>query len=114
MPKGGARAGAGRPPGKLTQAKRDIATMAKTHGREALAVLLEVARDGTAPHAARVSAANALLDRGYGRPSQAVNLGGDQNNPIIHQITRTIIDPIEDDDPMSAPAEAVPRIAKDG
>jgi hypothetical protein len=31
-------------------------------------------RDGKVPAAARISAAGALLDRGHGRPSQAVDL----------------------------------------
>jgi hypothetical protein len=34
--------------------------------------LLAVMSDGKAPPAARVSAAIAILDRGYGRPAQAV------------------------------------------
>jgi len=36
--------------------------------------------DEDEPAAARVSAANALLDRGYGKPSQV--LGGDTDNPL--------------------------------
>jgi hypothetical protein len=31
-------------------------------------------RDKNAPPAARVSAANAILDRGYGKPAQSVDL----------------------------------------
>lgn len=73
MARGGARKGAGRKPGKVSQAKRALSEMAKEHGQDALAVLLEVARDTEAPHAARVSAANALLDRGYGRPPQSLD-----------------------------------------
>ena len=72
MAHGGVRKGAGRPPGKVSQAMRDIAKMAKEHGEMALDVLVEVARDKEAPHASRISAATALLDRGYGKPIQAV------------------------------------------
>ena len=72
MAHGGVRKGAGRPPGKVSQAMRDIAGMAKEHGEMALDVLVEVARDKKAPHASRISAATALLDRGYGKPIQAV------------------------------------------
>lgn len=70
---GGKRPGAGRKPGRVAKAKLDIAERAKTHGNTALAVLVEVATDAEQPAAARVSAANALLDRGYGRPMQAVD-----------------------------------------
>lgn len=97
MAHGGARKGAGRKPGKVSQAKRTIAEMAKEHGELALQVLVNVAQDFEAPHAARVSAANALLDRGYGKPMQAVQVGGDGENPIVHRITRTIIDPKTDE-----------------
>jgi hypothetical protein len=40
----------------------------------ALDVLVDVAENGSS-EAARVSAANAILDRGYGRPIQGVNIG---------------------------------------
>ena len=70
---GGPRPGAGRKPGKVSKAKLDIAERAKTHGEAALLTLVEVMQDTDAPHNARVSAANALLDRGYGRPLQGVD-----------------------------------------
>lgn len=74
MAHGGARKGAGRKPGKVSQAKRTIAEMAKEHGPLALQTLVDVASDDGAPHAAKVSAANALLDRGYGKPAQSHDL----------------------------------------
>ena len=72
MAHGGARKGAGRKPGKVSEAKRQIAEMAKDHGETALAVLVQVATQGES-EAARVSAANAILDRGYGKPVQQVD-----------------------------------------
>ena len=42
--------------------------------QDAIDTLAAVMRDGKAPAAARISAAVALLDRGHGRPSQAVEL----------------------------------------
>lgn len=47
--------------------------MAKEYGAAALATLAEVMGDSDAPHNARVAASNALLDRGYGKPMQAVD-----------------------------------------
>jgi hypothetical protein len=80
---GGARIGAGRKKGKIGQAKRDLSDMAKDHAELALKVLVEVAQSGES-EAARVSAANALLDRGYGRPAQAVQVTGRNGGPVEH------------------------------
>ena len=66
---GGKRTGAGRKPGATSLAKRDLAAMAKEHVETALAVLVEIATAGQS-EPARVTAANALLDRAYGRPIQ--------------------------------------------
>tara|TARA_R110000851_G_scaffold183340_1_gene332595 strand:- start:1639 stop:1941 length:303 start_codon:yes stop_codon:yes gene_type:complete len=66
---GGQRAGAGRKPGATSLAKRDLASMAKEHAEKALKVLAEIAALGQS-ESARVSAANALLDRAYGKPIQ--------------------------------------------
>lgn len=80
---GGKREGAGRKPGAVSEAKKEIASEAKKHASEALATLVSVMTDAEAPHAARVSAANAVLDRGYGKPIQAVHGAGDQGEHII-------------------------------
>lgn len=70
---GGKRPGAGRKPGHVSKAKLDIAERAKTHGDAALRTLASIMADADAPHSARVSAANAILDRGYGKPPQALD-----------------------------------------
>ena len=48
--------------------------MAKQHAEAALHTLVEIAT-GDAAASARVSAATAILDRAYGKPTQAVDLG---------------------------------------
>lgn len=69
-------------PNKATACLKD---MARQYTDEALATLAEIMGDEEAPHAARVSAANSLLDRGYGKPSQV--LAGDENGgPIVTRI----------------------------
>lgn len=73
MAHGGKREGAGRPAGVVAEAKRAISDMAKEHGEAALLVLVNVANNEAEPASARVSAANSLLDRGYGRPAQTVD-----------------------------------------
>lgn len=51
-----------------------IAQLAKAYAPSALKVLNDISKSGES-EAARVSAANAILDRAYGKPVQAVNHG---------------------------------------
>jgi hypothetical protein len=48
-------------------------------------------KDATA--AARVSAANAVLDRGWGKATQPMESGDDGALEVIHRIERVIVDP---------------------
>jgi hypothetical protein len=51
--------------------------------------LAEVMADKDQPAAARVSAANAILDRGYGKPSQPID--GDGEGGAIKAVTEIIL-----------------------
>lgn len=77
----------GRRKGTPNKATADIKAAAAVHGPAALGALAEIATDASAPAAARVSAAVALLDRGFGKPTQAVELGGAGGGPIQQQHT---------------------------
>ena len=70
--RGGLRDGAGRPVGSLNKSSpsqnQRLSELARTHTQAALNTLLDVARNGRTD-AARVSAATAILDRGYGKAS---------------------------------------------
>lgn len=66
--RGGARQGAGRKPADATPHKIALREEAQKHGAKALQALVDIAKDKEAPPAARVAAANAILDRGYGKP----------------------------------------------
>lgn len=44
---------------------------------EALDTILAILRDGDAPHRDRLRAAEIILDRGYGKPVQAVDLSAE-------------------------------------
>lgn len=83
--RGGARPGAGRPKGARDKATREagatIGELARVHAGTALNALVEIATKGES-EAARVSAANALLDRGYGKPPQALEHSGPNGGPI--------------------------------
>lgn len=48
--------------------------LARTYTLPALKTLAEIMRSKKAPAAARVNAACALLDRGFGKPAQSVDL----------------------------------------
>lgn len=58
------------------EAKIALEELAKNYTDVALKALVDVATNGQA-EAARVSAASALLDRGYGKPRQSVEMQAD-------------------------------------
>ncbi len=70
-----------------------IRSLARSHTRTAINALVGVMRSKNATHAARVSAANAILDRGWGRPPQALENGGEGALELIHRIERVIVGP---------------------
>ncbi|WP_315704569.1 MULTISPECIES: hypothetical protein [unclassified Bradyrhizobium] len=71
----------------------DIRSLARSHTRSAILALAGVMRSKDASHAARVSAATALLDRGWGKPPQALQNGEDGALELIHRIERVIVCP---------------------
>lgn len=85
---GGKRPGAGRKPGSVSKAKRDLAEMAKDHAAQALKTLADIAKAGQS-EAARVSAAVAILDRAYGKPMPAPEpINDDEALPVTVTIGR--------------------------
>jgi hypothetical protein len=67
---GGKRDGAGRPVGAVSAAKVRLSQLAREHSDAAFATLVDVCENETS-EGARISAAVALLDRGYGKLRQA-------------------------------------------
>lgn len=78
--RGGPRPGSGRKKGKYTAPLREIA---RKHTDKAVKTLIDILDDAGAPASARVSAANSILDRGYGKPVQPVD-GDGEGGPIAH------------------------------
>lgn len=78
---GGKRPGAGRKPGKVTEARKLLSELAKEHVPAALSTLVDIATNGES-ESARVSAANAIIDRAYGKPPQALEHTGAAGGPI--------------------------------
>ena len=70
--------------------KRDenLAALARTHSEDAIAVLVSIANDPKVNPSARISAANSLLDRGHGRPPQAVAVKTDSNGDTFLRLWR--------------------------
>ena len=60
-------------PGGRPRVLADVQELARERSPEAINILAKVMRDEKAPPAARVAAANALLDRGYGKPTQPIS-----------------------------------------
>ena len=63
----------------MAKTPTEIASLARSFTEPALNTLAAIMRQPNAPAAARVQAAVALLDRGWGKPKQTV--GGDLENP---------------------------------
>jgi hypothetical protein len=75
----------------------EIRSIARSHTRTAINVLVGVMRNKDATAAARVSAANAILDRGWGKAAQALENGDDGPLELIHRIERIIVHPENSD-----------------
>ena len=84
--RGGKREGAGRPSGAKNIAtvdlKRSLSELAREYTDDALSALFEVARYSRSERA-RVAAAIAILDRGFGKPPQASDIQCAKDLPPI-------------------------------
>jgi Family of unknown function (DUF5681) len=79
-------------PRSQTRAIANLAFEARKHSVLALKTLVEVCKKGET-EALRMAAANALLDRGFGRPTQSVDLTAD--GPIVQFNLFGDMDPLE-------------------
>jgi hypothetical protein len=75
----------------------EIRSLARSHTRTAIRVLVGIMRSDDATPAARVSAANAILDRGWGKAAQPIENGEDGVLELIHRIERIIVHPEKSD-----------------
>jgi len=58
----------------MAKAPTDIRSLARSYTESALKTLAGIMQQPEAPPAARVSAAVALIDRGWGKPAQTVDM----------------------------------------
>jgi hypothetical protein len=82
------RKGGGRPKGVPNKASVSLKELAREYTPQALETLAQIMVAGES-EAARVSAANAILDRGYGKPSQV--LAGDEDGGAIKAVHEIIL-----------------------
>lgn len=84
---GGYREGAGRPRGAKNKSTLELKGLAQQHTEDALKTLVEIMLSAESSDKARVAAANAILDRGFGKPHQSIDA----------EITGTIADITDDE-----------------
>lgn len=94
--RGGRRENSGRKPGVKNRVTRALKEMANEYTERALKVLVDVMEDPEAPHAARVAAADKILDRGHGRPAIHLEPTNLNITPIpydeLREITRQAVE----------------------
>lgn len=71
-----------KPVAEIPEGVDDFIKMLEWAEPRAVSALVTIVEDEKSPASARVSAANALLDRLHGKPAQSLNVGGQKNNPI--------------------------------
>ncbi|HWX27385.1 MAG TPA: hypothetical protein VNZ53_08090 [Steroidobacteraceae bacterium] len=81
----------------MRKTRMEIRSLARIHTRTAINVLVGVMRSKDATATARVSAANAILDRGWGKAAQAIETGDNGALELIHRIERVIVHPENSD-----------------
>ncbi|KYG24528.1 hypothetical protein SE92_33305 [Bradyrhizobium sp. AT1] len=85
-----------RPPATRTSPRAhppaEIRSLARGHTKAALKVLVGIMRNDSATPAVRLSAANAVLDRGWGKSAQPIE-SGEEGAETIHRVERVIVLP---------------------
>lgn len=93
MAKGGKRSGAGRPPGVPNKVTREVREVAQKYTTKAIHELARMAgliegKPAAESEQVRKAALDSVLDRGCGKPAQAII--GDAENPVeavVHIVT---------------------------
>jgi hypothetical protein len=80
-------------PGGRPKVVAEVKELAREHTAEAIHTLVSIMSHPKAAPAARVSAANALLDRGYGKPPQHQHITGEDGPrfvALLHEPCKTV------------------------
>lgn len=76
----------------MSKSLTEIRSLARSYTEMAIQSLAGIAQNGES-ESAKVAAANALLDRGWGKPAQPIENGDDGAFELIHRIERVIVRP---------------------
>lgn len=98
MPQGGHRPGAGRKKGSKNKKTVEVKLYAQEHSFDAIDNLVNLMNDKDVPAATQRAAANDILDRGHGKPAQAIT-DPDGNKLFPDQIEVVIVKPGSVNDP---------------
>ena len=79
----------------MAKTPTDIRSLARSHTQLAIRTLVGIAAQRTAPQSARVAAATALLDRGWGKPKQELDINQEVTLSLADSLAR--IARMEDD-----------------
>ncbi len=79
--KGSAKTG-GRIKGTPNKATAEVRELAGEYTEDALKTLVQIMNDNKAAAAARIAAAKAVLDRGHGKPAQALEPASEDDGPM--------------------------------
>ncbi len=74
----------GRTKGTPNKSTAEVKALAQTYGGEALETLATIMRNSD-NDTAKIAAAKELLDRGYGKPTQAMEHSGPDGGPVVVQ-----------------------------
>lgn len=78
----------------MAKAPTQIRSLARQHTERAIQVLAGIMDQPDCPPSARVQAAEALLSRGWGKPTQPIDGDGEGGAvELLHTIKRVIVDP---------------------
>jgi hypothetical protein len=91
----------------MARAPTEIRSLARSHTEIAIKVLAGIAKDGT-NESARVAAAVALLDRGWGKPAQAHT--GENGEGNIRVVIRHIVGGRDVEQSKPVLIDAVPNV----
>ena len=86
----------GRVKGTPNKATAEVKEVARQYTSDALKTLADIMGGEQQPAAARVSAANALLDRAYGKPPQSLEHSTPDGQPIrhVHELSDEVLSAI--------------------
>lgn len=78
-----------------TKDGRTLAELAREHTEEAVEAMVSIMRDKTAPAAARVAAADKILNRGWGQAPQTIALQDDRKPRDLSGMTDEQLEALE-------------------